>query len=509
MKCLSIFLAFALSGICGDWPQNSGPNGNFSISPEGLKLVEDVSKVKKLWLSEYSEIGFGKYGAMGRKFLRDNPGKAGIAPFGGMSWPVVADGIVFQTHFRAYYIQGVPAGSLGTKSFETFADDVLVAMDAASGKTLWKAEHKKSGLCWYQTKRDGWGASAAVANGSVLHVGTAGKVWCYEAKSGKLKWQSNLGIGFLAFEQLRKKLEEEKKCHSGILQVHPVIVDGIAIIAFPGKHHTNFAGLSMSDGKLLWIQENIGFPTVTPNLWHHEEGSKVIVHNGKGLLSCLIPESGKLCWQKKFPGQDRASGVMGGDYFLTNVDGNNNEPKERGRYGAFRLSGEGAELVWKLPEKIEYGKEFTKDHGGARRSIYRNGKFIIFCGGPHKRSVESRTSLLTALVVEASSGRILSENKYGSLVSVTKDSPALSAVTMVENLVIAHRDPMHAPRPLGLVLFRYHKDSLEFLNKSDPWPEDKPAGGYDVDLMQAYSNGKLYYRTARGQIACYSLLNQK
>jgi len=501
-----IVFAVTSSGFA-DWPQYSGPDGAYTPPVTGLALVEDANAIERVWVSEYDQIGQGKFGAMARRFAESHP-RGDLAPFGGMSWPVIADGIVYQVHFIAKY-RSDDRSSDHNSAFGAVADDVLVAIDAATGKTLWVKKHEGSGLTWWQTKRGGWGASAAVADGKVIHVGTAGNVWCYNAKTGEEVWASALGKTHEGLSRLRDKLTAEGKSLTGMLQVHPVIVGGVVVAASPGKKLASLHGLELKSGKLLWTAESVIEPGVTPGLWKHDGATDLIVHDGGGTITCPAPETGKPRWTFSVPANDLISPIIEGDILLLNVDGKTSDPKHRGRYGGIRLKPDGAELAWTLPDNPLYGKEYTKDHGGSRRAIGRDGRFIIAVDGPNKQTDPNRVDNLRLLVVDAQTGKVLDETPHGPDIGAASGTPALSAMLLAEDRLIAHVDPVHATRPSGITLFRYADGKLTFLSNKADWPDDPTAGGYDVNYTHAYSDGRIYLRTASGQIACYDLRRSK
>ena len=112
----------------------------------------------------------------------------GIEPFyGGTATPIVADGTVFVTYFKP---DGkTPAKREGWRTmsdknldllpkwfFSVTASDILVAVDARTGKIKWEAVERGKGLNRLGHKRGHWGVAPAYLNESALHrPGTAGR----------------------------------------------------------------------------------------------------------------------------------------------------------------------------------------------------------------------------------------------------------------------------------------------------------------------------------------------
>jgi hypothetical protein len=96
------------------WPQANGPFGNFNPRRYDVKLVDDLSKARQAWVSEFRDLGFAKGSSSGYvNHLADaetNPGSAG-----GL---IVAEGKVFASSFR-------PRGSAWPESMPNFQGDKL------------------------------------------------------------------------------------------------------------------------------------------------------------------------------------------------------------------------------------------------------------------------------------------------------------------------------------------------------------------------------------------------
>ena len=47
------------------WPQANGPHGNFNPHRYGVRLVDDLNKVRRVWVSAYRDLGFAKGSSSG------------------------------------------------------------------------------------------------------------------------------------------------------------------------------------------------------------------------------------------------------------------------------------------------------------------------------------------------------------------------------------------------------------------------------------------------------------
>ena len=130
------------------WPTMQGPYGNFQVARTGVPLVNDLSDARLVWESQDKDGGRAKHttGTFKAKTPQDGVqkiltvlGPNAPATPGGWAAPIVADGKLFVTTFKPagklYDVQSL-YGSIAKAHLE--ADDLLIALDAKTGKTLWK-----------------------------------------------------------------------------------------------------------------------------------------------------------------------------------------------------------------------------------------------------------------------------------------------------------------------------------------------------------------------------------
>lgn len=131
-----------------DWPCWTGPHGNFSALPSGAELVEDLNAIRPLWTSE--EILPGARCADARKVVPKKQGQIS----GGFSSPVVVGGKVYIYYYvpngdvfdEAIEKRHAPAGGFGKEKWYVDTDDVILCLDAQSGRTLWKRAFARRGM---------------------------------------------------------------------------------------------------------------------------------------------------------------------------------------------------------------------------------------------------------------------------------------------------------------------------------------------------------------------------
>src|SRR5215471_1523751 len=143
---MNFWLVCLLAASMGDWPQFGGPHRNFTADSTGLASSWPASGPRKLWTRPLGE------------------GYSGIA----------VDGGALLTMYRK-----------GDQ-------EVAIALDAATGKTLW--EYPYSAGIGRMAMENGLGphTTPLVVNDRVYTVGINAILNCLDKKSGKLVWSKDL-----------------------------------------------------------------------------------------------------------------------------------------------------------------------------------------------------------------------------------------------------------------------------------------------------------------------------
>jgi YHS domain-containing protein len=130
-----------------DWPQWGGPHRNFVSDTKGLATTWPATGPQRLWQRELGD------------------GYSGIA---------VERGMLFTMYRKA-------------------ENEVVIALDAQSGKTLWEYSYAAPFSPEYDmTNGPGPHATPLVSNDFVFTSGATGKLHCLDKKSGKVLWSHDL-----------------------------------------------------------------------------------------------------------------------------------------------------------------------------------------------------------------------------------------------------------------------------------------------------------------------------
>ncbi len=508
-RTVLLFAAVAAMSVCistrADYPAMNGPTGNLVPKRYGHVLMTDLQDARLKWKSETQDLGYGKGSVSGYiANLVKWPGHPG-------SWsaPIVADGKVFVTSFRPSgkaWAQQHPAAK-GDKAKRWFdlageklrdnlridGDDLLVAIDQATGKTLWTAVEKGKGLNRYMGKREGFGPSAVYDDGRVFSIGTTGRLYAYDAKTGKRLWETHIGPAHERMEQKKKEAFEKQTFASDFgWDASPVVADGVLIVPmFDHAVDTSLRGVDPKTGKTLWEREAVSSRYATPAVWSHGGKQYVLVATRAGEMRLIQPSDGKVLWKVGGLGPTWYALTPSATHVMVNVD--SKQPGSEGKpfslLAAYKLSASGAERAWTMPDDKRFWFEGHMDSVARRRVFIRDGK--VYHYGANKAGDQRNRTL-----------NILDE-KTGKVLLSTTEPNGDSFFIPVEDRLLHVVDGSHSDR---LTIAMYTADPANFKRLSEPWkPPHQSTTGYEVFMEIPYVDGCIYMRTAAGDVRCYDL----
>jgi outer membrane protein assembly factor BamB len=367
-----------------DWPGYYGVNFAFRGPECGTVMIDELQNARPLWKAEESTPCMWGRGPDGRYQHR----AAVVGCDGGASSPVVAGGLVYLYYFRPTgpFSQESSAKSqppiehqvcelaakekiaspIGRKAMldwhRIYADDVVVAIDGATGKTVWKTVlPDRSGN--YQThKWRGYNPTPLAAGGTVYVQGYGNRLYALEAASGKLLWE----YGGAATKTVGKGGPPGA--------VGPVTADGV--LAMTAGWTT--IGLDPKTGKELWKA-----PGGNLIVWRKDAVERLIACGGpKGVgVSCLDPKTGKTLWRADTTFTTSAGTtvhpVLEGDLlvgFDVKVTAN---VAASATVLCYRLTDEGLQQAWSVPAPVPmtdtYGLTIANGH------VWIDGDKEVFC----------------------------------------------------------------------------------------------------------------------------------
>lgn len=500
--CGSISLAEPPTEGAVDWPHVAAHNRG--TPPQGYELIDDLNQARKVFETTDSHAGVGK-GLYGSQRQQGEEIGVDVLP-GGTSSMIIADDTIYIAYYRPSGDVRIPGEdttfrTIGSREgwnrniWSISADDCLLAIDRHTGEQQWVASHEGKGVNRIQVKRNDWGSSPVHHDGKVFFVGTTGRVYAHDASSGELLWESATpGHEWMEADKA-EALEEGRWAKSaGGLHTSPRVAEGVLVT--PALINDGLSGFDTDTGKMLWTlaEENEQYmsPLATPRVWTHEGREYILAHNGGGTLRLIDPEQGTVLWRQGGNARTPGSIPLEDDIVLTNVWGN-----EQGDalYGAYRISPEGAEKLWMLPEGPKYTHQSQPDSGPRAGYAVRDGVAWLWTGNTRssrrERDGPRKEDLLLAVDIET--GEILSE----TLVDQKHMHPQV-----VEDKLLLWADASHGDSWRASY---YTADAKDPKQLTDVYGLPiSGISGYLVVMDTPFVASKLYMRTMGG-VACFDM----
>jgi outer membrane protein assembly factor BamB len=526
---IALWLAVAGRGTAQpaahDWPSYMGPNYD-GADRSGVKLIDDMTKVRLVWESEERRIGFGKtstaYPNVGKEFGDLLPAGAGS--------PIVAGNLLIMSYFNPSGEAldeefpkrakgGLKAEAMVKERFLVAADDVVIAIDCATGKTRWKQVFKEKGLNWGSGKRPPWAMTPAAADGRVFAAGATGFVYALDLATGKPLWTSDLGPKHQELEAAKAAaIKERRLCARAGRLYGWIVVSGNVVLA--PDWGGGVVAFAAADGKRLWSRSGVvsGFNMPAPA----DVGGAphFVAVNGNGVLRLLRRDDGRDAWTVDLKVLHLTQPVVTKDHILlfephaTETDagggggerGEKPEPGEKAEPGgkakgvadygllaAWRYDEKGAKRDWILPEK--HSHQLHLDHGPTRAVIARDG-IVYFArwGGKAHPGHE-------AYAIEERTGKILG----------TSPDTGKGTIFLWGDRLVVNTDLYHRPRRANAEIWQMvGADPSNFKPLGAGWHVngDKPVhvatGGYELPTLDCFADGYLFCRVMGG-FRCYDL----
>lgn len=231
----------AAGGGGTDWPQWRGPNRDDVSKETGLLKKWPSGGPKRAWVSDQAGLGYSGFAIVGGKL----------------------------------YTMGLYD-----------AEEKLVCLDVANGKKLWDT---LVGPIYTNKWGDGPRCTPTVAGGKVYAMGGQGDLICADAESGKKEWSVNMQ------KDLGGKLQNWGYTESPL-------VDGDLVLVTPGGPKGAIAGIDAKSGKVKWQTEDVTDAAQYSSIIPVEIGGQkqYVQLLMKKILG--VSKEGKVLWQADFPG---------------------------------------------------------------------------------------------------------------------------------------------------------------------------------------------------------------
>ena len=240
-----------------------------------------------------------QWGGPHRNFISETKG---LAP----SWPATGPRRLWDRKLgEGYSAIAVEAGMLFTM-YRKGDNEVAIALDAATGKTLWEYSYAAPFSPEYDmTNGPGPHATPLVSGNLVFTSGATGKLNALDKKSGKVLWSHDL-IG---------------EFH-GTLRVNGYSCSPIAykdeIVMMVGGPSSSLVAFNRKDGSVIWKKHDFKNSTSSPIIIN-VDGQDQLVAFMYGEIVGVDPNNGNLLWSYPHPaefGLNTSTPVWGPDNLL-------------------------------------------------------------------------------------------------------------------------------------------------------------------------------------------------
>jgi outer membrane protein assembly factor BamB len=240
-RLVAIFLAFAVPSLRADWPQWRGPERTDLSKETGLLQSWPKEGPRQLWLSKDAGLGY--------------------------SGPAIVQNKLY---------------TMGARQDTEY----LIAIDVKDGKELWAA---KIGAVLRNDWGDGPRGTPAVSDGRVYALGGQGSLVCVNAADGQVLWYKTMS----SFGGRRP----------GWGYTESVLVDGDKVLCTPGGSKGALLALDKKTGDTLWqskqFTDDAQYASIIPA--NHNSTHQYIQLTMKHVAG-VSASDGSLLWSADFPG---------------------------------------------------------------------------------------------------------------------------------------------------------------------------------------------------------------
>ncbi len=479
------------------WPAYRGPRDDYAAMTTGVAIHADPSKVRLLWKSEAQDMPRGKAWS-----ARDSAYGAAGHPGGGGSSPIVAFGMVYQFYTRpagdVWYF--VPRGArYPHELFRVEADDVIHAVDLATGRTRWVRTFARRSINGQSMKScipDNH--TPCIVGDTLVFLGPAWRLYGLDARSGEWRWERPLTSraeerALIKARSLLTRTRTIGGHNLGLAYLQPVGDSLVLVNDQSGGIHA----INAADGTTRWrVGGGKGQPQVSkwhqPAVWTQDGSHRLLLSTSEGVL-CLDPASGKEQWRIKSVIPHGHLVVIGDRLVaLGGVQAVNPEGNLMGHRGGvfghpvcWQLTDSGAREVWRRDD-------LTTD--AAKWAFRLDGRHVAVLDWAIDGAGRSRKARGVVLrVLDVATGKDATK-PISAPVNGTRNGYGMAA----EQTVILEADMSHAHHDfLGV---RPAMEGAAFLS---PWtPPHATTTAYDSYMMKPMLAGRRVMRGAYG-LFCY------
>ena len=169
------------------------------------------------------------------------------------------------------------------------ADEVILCLDASTGKELWKSLYPSVAVTGPSSSHPGPRSTPAVAGGKIVTFGASAIISCLDAGTGKVLWRRENPTNVVP------------QFFTGM---SPIIVDNLCIVYIGTKDNGEVLALDLNTGNEKWKWAGDGPAYASPSVMTIDGKKHLIVQSEKNLMALNMTD-GKLIWQIATPVQQR------------------------------------------------------------------------------------------------------------------------------------------------------------------------------------------------------------
>jgi outer membrane protein assembly factor BamB len=364
------------------------------------------------------------------------------------------------------------------------ADDVIVCVDGASGKTVWETVLPgRSYRPAPYNKHADQTRTGCYGDGKVFMLGRTFRLYACDAKTGKLLWESALPKIHEEAEAGKLKALANRK-QFGMEEYPPLhFADGVV---FAATLKGEVAGFDAATGKLLWTT-----PGNAPGVWKHEGVARVLVTRtargtAGGSIACVDLKTGKELWTALVEG--------GGSGRLHPAEGPLFQLRLLGSYLVTRYVGK-TDAHYLVGYKVEpTGLKQLWKQTDEKRFLHDDNPMTMHKGLLYTKLNGAAGMSLVAM--EPETGKIVAQADIGNA-----GSSRNGVLIVNDGLAIVQPDGSHC----GHVAANLRVHRLPDLAPAGVFIEThNTTSGYDTPMAFQYVDGRLIIRGCN-RIACYDL----
>jgi outer membrane protein assembly factor BamB len=242
-KSLIVLALACLPAFAQDWPQWGGPGRDFKTTATGLRTRWPAGGPPKLWNRSLGE------------------GHSAIVAEGGRLYTMYRKG----------------------------EQEVVIALDARTGKTIWEYSYAAPYLRGMDMSYgDGPHATPLIVGQSLYAVGATAKLFCLDRATGKPRWSHELWRGFTG------------GTHTGYSS-SPLAYKNTLIMQADGAGRSLMA-FDLNSGRVVWQALNFRISNSSPIIINVDGQDQLVVFTHGEILGA-DPNDGALLWSRRIAAQ--------------------------------------------------------------------------------------------------------------------------------------------------------------------------------------------------------------